>query len=325
MEETALTIMANQEREYLLAEIASMYYEGKKKQAEIAKELNCSRSLVSMMLTEAQENGIVKIEINYPLPRAPKLELALKEKFGLQDVLVVNRGSLSYPRMLRLIGRLSAAYLSQHLPTKGILGIGWGTAVFEVVNSLRPQPHPNMRVVQLTGAMSGLGDALIDGPELARSLAMNYSAKYYTINAPAIVTDQRIRDALLKEKPVHEILDLVSQVNVAVIGIGTTDPEVSSMVRTGYLTVEDLCQIQAHGAVGDICGYHFDIEGNVLDLDINKRVIGIDLDVLKSENCKVIGVAGGEQKAQAILGALAGGFLKVLVTDNIAAERILNS
>ena len=38
---------------------------------------------------------------------------------------------------------------------------------------------------------------------------------------------------------------------------------------------------------------------------------------------KVIGVAGGLHKAEAILGALHGGFLDVLVTNELVAIRLL--
>ncbi|MEZ4518109.1 MAG: sugar-binding domain-containing protein [Chloroflexota bacterium] len=39
--------------------------------------------------------------------------------------------------------------------------------------------------------------------------------------------------------------------------------------------------------------------------------------------CQVIGVAGGEVKAEAIAGALRGRLINVLITDSSAAEQIL--
>jgi DNA-binding transcriptional regulator LsrR (DeoR family) len=59
-------------------------------------------------------------------------------------------------------------------------------------------------------------------------------------------------------------------------------------------------------------------------LDINRRVVGVDLSVLQRKRCEVIAVAGGEQKSAAILGALRGGFVSILATDNLAAEKLLN-
>jgi hypothetical protein len=59
--------------------------------------------------------------------------------------------------------------------------------------------------------------------------------------------------------------------------------------------------------VGDILGQFFDASGDVVDLPIHDRRIGIELADLRRIP-KVVGVAGGEHKAEAILGALHGGF-----------------
>ena len=58
------------------------------------------------------------------------------------------------------------------------------------------------------------------------------------------------------------------------------------------------------------------------DLPLHDRRIGIELSDLK-QIPKVVGVAGGMHKAEAILGALRGGYLDVLVTNEIAAIRLL--
>jgi len=74
--------------------------------------------------------------------------------------------------------------------------------------------------------------------------------------------------------------------------------------------------------VGDILGQFFDADGNVVDLPIHDRRIGIELSDL-AHVPKVVGVAGGLHKTAAILGALHGGFLDVLVTNELAAIRLL--
>jgi DNA-binding transcriptional regulator LsrR (DeoR family) len=38
---------------------------------------------------------------------------------------------------------------------------------------------------------------------------------------------------------------------------------------------------------------------------------------------RVVGVAGGEEKVAAILGALRGGYLNVLITDSVTAQAVL--
>jgi deoxyribonucleoside regulator len=83
-----------------------------------------------------------------------------------------------------------------------------------------------------------------------------------------------------------------------------------------------LARLQAQGAVGDICARHYDAQGRVLDIELNRRIVGIELEALHDIE-QVVGVAGGEAKAEAILGALRGGHVSVLVTDDAAARKTL--
>ncbi len=80
--------------------------------------------------------------------------------------------------------------------------------------------------------------------------------------------------------------------------------------------------IRATGAVGDICGQHYSLTGEWLDIDVNRRVVGISLDNLARIET-VIGVAGSSRKGAAILGALRGRYVNVLITDDQAARKLL--
>lgn len=108
----------------------------------------------------------------------------------------------------------------------------------------------------------------------------------------------------------------------ALVGIGSVDRERSSLVRAGYLSVDEMAELEAVGAVGDVCGVHVDIQGHVLDVEVNRRRIGVDLPALAAGPCTVVGVAGGRVKAAAILGALRQ-LLDVLIADSNAAQAIL--
>jgi DNA-binding transcriptional regulator LsrR (DeoR family) len=81
-------------------------------------------------------------------------------------------------------------------------------------------------------------------------------------------------------------------------------------------------RVRAAGVVGDICAQHYSLTGQWLDIDINRRSIGVSLNTL-SKIGVVIAVAGGSRKAAAILGALRGRYVHVLITDDQAAEKVL--
>lgn len=106
------------------------------------------------------------------------------------------------------------------------------------------------------------------------------------------------------------------------MGIGALEPGVSSLTRAGYLTNRELQELVSQGAVGDVCGWHFDIRGQILDIEINRRVVGLDVESLRRIPA-VMGVAAGKAKAKAILGALRTGLLDILVTDSGVAREVL--
>ncbi|MEZ4518108.1 MAG: sugar-binding domain-containing protein [Chloroflexota bacterium] len=264
--------MTSYERLELLATVADLYYVQHIGQAEIAQQLGYSRSAVSRLLTEAHEKQVVEIRIHHPLQRDTSLEMALREVFGLQAALVARRGNMGYDQMLTLLGRLGAAHLDEVWTEPGIIGLSWGTAVYEVANALRPRHMPNAEIVQMIGGI-GRGDPQIDGPGVAMRVAQAVGGRYHTLNAPHIATDNVMREALLAMPAIQDTLQLALQASFAVVGIGSLEAEHSSLVRAGYLTADDLAAIRATGAVGDICGTHFDADGRIPDIDINQRII----------------------------------------------------
>jgi deoxyribonucleoside regulator len=307
----------------LLAQVAEMYYIQALNQADIAEKFDFSRSKVSRLLTEARESGLVEVNILHPLDRDINLEKLLINKYQLKSVLILKSGSQTQEQMLRSLGRLGAFYLNEILTDSSTLGISWGTAVYEVAYAFRPRRIKDFNVVQVIGSF-GFGDPAIDGPEVARKIALTFSGKYYTLNAPVIVQDKNTRNRLLKERNIREVLTKASKANAILVGIGSTDPGRSGIVRAGYLQEEEMEEInQSSGAVGDICCWLFDQEGVYRDIDFNQRVVGVTLDALKKSKAEVIGVAGGLEKAQAVLGALRGKLIDSLITDDKAAEELL--
>lgn len=309
------------ERTELLAQVASMYYEDNLNQDEIARRIDASRSTVSRMLQEARKAGVVEITVHYPWKNVPEIETDLIARFRLRQARVLLGRGRPYQEILRGLGVLAARYIEGILVEGTVLGISWGKAVYSTVRALRSDRSLPITVVQMVGAV-GEGDPLIDGPDLVRLLASVYGGEYRYFHAPLIVEDARAREVLLQEPRIRETLSLARRADVALVGIGAPSPEVSSLLRAGYLDREELAQLRAQGGVGDICARHYDAHGRVLDIELNQRTVGIELAALHYIE-QVIGVAGGEAKAEAILGALRGGHVNVLVTDDATARKVL--
>jgi DNA-binding transcriptional regulator LsrR (DeoR family) len=305
----------------LLAQVASLYYEDNLTQDKIARRIHTSRSTVSRLLREARKVGIVEIIVHYPWKTAPEIERDLITRFHLRHAQVLVGQGWPYEKILRGLGELAARYIESVLVENTILGISWGTAVHSTIQALRPSRKMTIVVVQMIGAL-GTGNPQIDGPDLARQLADVYGGEHCYLHAPLVVEEVHVREMLLQEPRIRETLSLAQQADIALVGIGSLVPEFSSLLRAGYLNLEMLGQLRAQGAAGDVCARHYDTQGRVLDIELNQRIVGIELEALHGIE-QVVGVAGGEAKAETILGALRGGHVNVLVTDDVTAHKVL--
>jgi deoxyribonucleoside regulator len=307
----------------LLAQVATWYYEEGLDQEAIGQRINRSRSMVSRLLEEARQAGLVEVHVRFPLKTDPECERQLCQTFGLDNAVVLANAPIDHLQLLRRLGDLGARYLQGRLHQDIAIGLGWGSCVHAVVRSMPYSPVPGAHVIQMIGAV-GHGDPMVDGAELARWLAQKLNAEYHYVSAPLLVEDEAVALALLRERTIADALSLAARVEVAVIGIGTIESALSSLLRAGYISQEELCKLARLGAVGDILARQLDAQGRLLDVSLNRRVIGLeDLDTLHNIPV-VVGVAGGTLKASAILAALRGRYVNVLVTDAPTAGCVLD-
>ena len=75
--------MTDREHIQTLLTVARRYWLEQATQAEIAAEIDYSRSMVSRLLDEARRRGIITFTVQHPLERAIELEDALTRTFGL--------------------------------------------------------------------------------------------------------------------------------------------------------------------------------------------------------------------------------------------------
>ena len=90
----------------------------------------------------------------------------------------------------------------------------------------------------------------------------------------------------------------------------------------GYKSQKELDLLKKRGAVGEIHGEYFNVDGEPLDLEQHQRLISIRLETLRKME-HVVGVAGGAEKIVALQAALRGRFIHSLITDEITAHTLL--
>lgn len=311
----------NQTRRDMLIQVAQMYYVEGLSQEEIAKRIRLSRSNISRMLKACLEKKIVEIRINHTSSMGIYLQEKIKLMFGLPNIIVVPSGFNLEETKIN-IGKAAAIYLESVLQDGMSLGVAWGTSIYHMVKEFKPSKRLRVDVVQLLGG-TGARDLETDGLELAHSFAKVLNGNSYILQAPLIVQNKALKDLLLMEPDILQHLERANKVDVAIVGIGSTRPEVSALFRAGYLTQEECEELYSNGVVGDICGRQIDINGNLCPIDLNERTIGIDLEDIKMIPL-VIALAAGVEKVEAILGGLRGNIINTLITDEATALTLLN-
>lgn len=308
-------------REDLLIRVATLYYEEDHNQQQIANMLNISRSNISRLLKEAKQKGLVEIRIRKRVDTVPEIERDLKQYFGLRAAMVINGQGRDYAERLATAGEAAAQYLELVLRPHDVLAVAWGTGVSAAVSAVSSDQSLGIDVVQMLGSV-GTVDTVIDGPELSRQLATKLGGQFYYLPAPLFVDSPEARALFLEQQTVADTLERARNANIALAGIGTTQSEMSSFLRAKHLTEEQLEALRSQGAVGETCGIHFDIEGNTDQFGINKRVICLDVEDQNNIPI-VVAVACGLPKTLSILGALRGGHINAIATDDITAAAVL--
>jgi DNA-binding transcriptional regulator LsrR (DeoR family) len=304
----------------LMVQIARLYYENGLTQEQIAEKLQMYRQRVARLLTSAREEGIVSVNIHDPTPIEPGLIRELQDRFHIHDAIITSSEGLDSNLLRSQLGLAAAAHLVNVPKASDLVGIGWGRTLYEAVNSLPKDRKVPIHVVPMIG---GIGDMTpyFQVNELARRMADAFGGTYRSIYAPAFTQDASIVESLNKTQEVEQMVNLWQSLDIAVVGIGHVEfQQMSSMFFADHISPVVLAQLEAGGAVGDICGRFYNIQGEQIRGPAG--VIGISIEQLQHIP-EVIAVGGGLEKVRALLGALRSGFIKTLVTDSTTARAVL--
>ena len=307
--------------EELLLRVAWFYYKDELTQDEIARRLSVSRASVGRMLDRARKVGLVSINLNAEHLDAFEVSSQLRRTFNLTEALVVpdhDKEPADHHQLNMRLGLGGAQFMGTHLRPGGTLGVGWGETVSRVIASVNFGAVGPVHMVTLTGGVDGYLQTILSKGEGG---AEPEATTATVIPTPIVASTPKLAAALKAEPAIQQVLKQACDVDQAIVGVGTPAAD-ATIVQMGYLEADDARLLRDRGVVGDILGQFFDADGTVVSLAIHERRIGIELSDLASIP-KVVGVAGGLHKAEAILGALRGGFLDVLVTNELVALRLL--
>jgi deoxyribonucleoside regulator len=305
----------------LLAQVASMYYEQDMTQTEIGAQLGLSRVKVYRLLKRARAERVVQISINWPIERDPELEKQLVQAFRLKEALVLKTLSLHRPPALQPLGQLAAHYLERVLTDGSTMAVCLGRSTYETINAISPDFQARVRVAQAMGSMP-FSMQEVDSATLARHLAQKLDGEVLYLSSPLMADSVEAAEVLRRQREINRVLMAARGADVALLGIGNLDPATSGFIKAGFVTPAELAGLVAGGAVGDVAGQIYTLEGKLHPCDYNQRVIGITLAELRQIST-TLAVAMGPAKAKAILGGLRTGAVNVLCTDDQAAREVL--
>jgi len=292
----------------LMIKIAWYYYMENMTQQAIADQLSISRMRVVKLLERARQTGVVQFRIASAFVKKHALEAKLIQKYHLKDCYAVPTNP-DASSVNDTIARAASIYIANHITDNCYINFGYGDTSSRTIAYLSRNLEAPVSFVSLTGGV---------GYYLPNSEANIFNAKLYLIPAPLIMSSRQMAEAIMQERSVAEIINMIRLASMTIVGIGAMDNN-ATILKASILSHNDFLLLNMKGAVGDIICHFIDRDGNLVDTDIDSRLVSVPLSTLNQlEN--VIGVAAGKHKVSSITSALRGGYLDILITDESTAE-----
>lgn len=243
------------------------------------------------------------------------LEKDLQKYFNIPKVIVVPGDVDKNNDVLNDLGKITGSYVREIIEDNWILAVTGGTTMAAVADNV--PPGENRSNVLVLPARGGMGEDLnIQSNAIAANLAKRLSASYRLLHVPDYIQGLSLGE-LYENHKVEEIIKLNKKANILLHGIGI--PEV--MARRRDIDFEVVKAKAKKEPVGEAFGYYFDENGSLV---FETHTVGPSLEDL-ANIYKVIAVAGGSSKANAIKAVVKGLMVDVLVIDHGAAEIIKES
>lgn len=316
--------------ERFLLKVADMYYRDELSQDLIASKLNISRTTVSRALTAAKRAGYIKIVFDFPTKFSVELEKKIEQKYGIKEVGIALSDTPDQSKYE--VSKTAARYLARVLKNDMVIGLTWGRTMKQLIDAFAEEnlgktlKIKGVQVVPFLGTNSPTSKdndflRLTYSSLLSSKLAELIRGINYSLPAPMYVQNPQLRNLLIQEPEIAITLKKAKQCQVALLGIGELN-EHSAIGCLDEEKADTLRSLKAQGGIGEILGRVFDENGNTIESEFNKRIIGLSLEDLKQIPTRV-GIVSGKHKALAIHTALKAGLINVLITDSMTAKELL--
>jgi central glycolytic genes regulator len=265
-----------------------------------------------MHLTAQGEEVLGEIRTGLDLLFAEPLAERIRNESGVPSVMVVSGDSVGDEVSRRALYRKTMQYLSILLRDGITLAVMGGSTMAGVASQAQAAGRglPSLLVVPARG---GLGEDMeFQANTVAARMARGLGARHRLLHWP----DDMPCDALpaMGDRRLGDWMDSVRHADVLLYGVGRSD----EMARRRSLPPDVLARIRARGAVAEALGYYFDRRGNMV---YAASGLGLELESLLAVNKRVL-VAGGANKAEAVLAVARGCRPTAMILDESAASGV---
>lgn len=310
---------ANDVHGSLMLAASQLYYEQRRTQDEIGKELHLTRWKVGRLLEEARQIGIVQIQIVHPQARQTALETKVRQRYGLDECIVIPTSGVADDDS-KALSLAAVGFLQSKGRKIRTLGISWGNTMDGIAGLMPDGWNKDVEVIQINGSISR-SITPTTAANVAMSMARSGRGRSTLLPVPTIVEQVATKRALDGEPFVKEVLNKGRTADVLLFSLGALDED-SVLVQTEAITRPELGRLQATGVCGDVLAHYIGTDGTVTDHDLESRTMGLSLGDLRNATCAVA-VAAGQRKVDVIAASLKSRLCSTLITDEATARRVL--
>lgn len=299
---------------------AWLHYAAGQTQADVALRLGVSNVKAHRLIMRANQSGAVKVSIDGDIAECVVLEAKLADQYELAYCEVVpDLHEESLP--LRALGIAGAHFLQREIIASqgGVIGIGHGRTLAAVVAEMPRMEAGKVRFVSLLGGVTR--DYAANPYDVIYRLAEKTGAVSYVLPLPFFANTAEDREVLLSQRGVREVFDLAARSDLMVVGIGSAKPD-AQLVASQMIESHEIREVNEMGGQGELLGHFFDGNGNPVQTSLASRTVAPPLADLAGR--RIVAIAGGAEKIDAIRAVLKSRLLDGLVTDEATALALCN-
>ncbi len=304
----------------LAARAAWLHHVGRLTQSEVAARLNVPNVKAHRLIARAGREGMVRVFVDGEIARCVQLEQQLCRAYGLNVCEIApNVDDEALP--LRSLGVLGARYLRLACE-KGedqVIGLGHGRTLAACVEHL---PRVDVKRLKFVSLLGGFTRRFAANPfDVINRIVERTGAEAYVLPVPFALNSAEDRAVLMAQRGVAEVFALARSATLRFVGIGAVDGHAASLATSGMIETHEFDEVARAGGRGEILGHFFDAHGRRVETELSGRIAALGHDDLKTG--KLVAVAGGTAKPEAIRAVLSSGLLHGLLTDERTAGTLL--